>query len=184
MYAKVDKSKYKKVTSYVYAATITGNLLAAVCSQALVSWDLMNYRDLHYLTLGSTALALIVSLFLPSVSKSIYFHNQSEGNYSSSSELFNANNGVTGDLKKPSFKRQKLSTRQKWSNAYRMLWIDFKLAYSNSYVLKWSIWWAVATGGYYQITNYVQALWDVVAEESDSKLYNGAVDATHRLISM
>jgi thiamine transporter 2/3 len=42
-------------------------------------------------------------------------------------------------------------TKIRWKNAYYYLWKDFTFAYTNLYVLKWSLWWALATTGFLQV---------------------------------
>lgn len=102
------------------------------------------------LTLGSVTVALLISFVLPGVEQSIYFYrNDSNSNLGSNygatagGSDSNHNQGVAT--------LQKLSFRQRVKRAYSILWIDFTRAYSNSYVLKWSVWWAIASAGYYQV---------------------------------
>lgn len=52
MYAKVEKNKYQKVTGNARAAILTGRFTASVIAQLLVSFDILNIRELNYLTLG------------------------------------------------------------------------------------------------------------------------------------
>ena len=52
MYAKVDKVHYQKVTGYSRAAILLGNASAGLSSQLLVTFNLINYLQLNYLTLG------------------------------------------------------------------------------------------------------------------------------------
>lgn len=52
MYAKVDKTHYQKVTGNARAAILSGRFIASVVAQLLVSFDVMNWRDLNFLTLG------------------------------------------------------------------------------------------------------------------------------------
>ena len=47
---------------------------------------------------------------------------------------------------------------KKCKKVFRLLWSDFKDAYSNKYLLKWSIWWAFATCGNFQVGNFIQPL--------------------------
>lgn len=61
MYAKVDKSRYQKVTSYARTSTLSGRFLASIIAQILVSFDLMDLRELNYLTFGGKKY-LILSL--------------------------------------------------------------------------------------------------------------------------
>jgi hypothetical protein len=39
----------------------------------------------------------------------------------------------------------------RWKKAHYYLWKDFTSAYTNLYVLKWSLWWALATCGFLQV---------------------------------
>lgn len=52
MYAKVDKENYQKVTGNARAAILAGRFLASLVAQLLVSLEIMNLRDLNYLTLA------------------------------------------------------------------------------------------------------------------------------------
>ena len=47
------------------------------------------------------------------------------------------------------------------------LWQDLKKAYTNPYVVKWSVWVALATCGNFQIGNYIQSLWHAISESKD-----------------
>ena len=52
IYAKVDKKHYPKVTSHTRAAMFAGKLVASISSQLLLSFKVMDYRDLNYITLA------------------------------------------------------------------------------------------------------------------------------------
>lgn len=52
MYAKVEKSRYQKVTGNARAAILSGRFIASVAAQLLVSFEVMNLRELNFLTLG------------------------------------------------------------------------------------------------------------------------------------
>lgn len=52
-YAKVDKVNYQKVTSQTRAAITGGKFFSAVVGQLLVSYEVMDLRELNYITLGS-----------------------------------------------------------------------------------------------------------------------------------
>jgi hypothetical protein len=52
MYAKVDKAKYQKVTGQCRASLLSGRFIASVLAQILVSFDLMNLRDLNKISFG------------------------------------------------------------------------------------------------------------------------------------
>ena len=55
----------------------------------------------------------------------------------------------------------------------------------NGYVLKWSLWWALGTCGHFQVSNYIQPLWETIlpSKGSDVAIFNGAVDAGSTLTS-
>lgn len=73
-----------------------------------------------------------------------------------------------------------------YSNFYP-LWQDFSRSYSSSYVFKWSLWWAVLTGVYIQVTWYSPQLWKVY-EDSDSDrehvIRKGSVEAVTYFVGM
>ena len=80
IYAKVDRDKYKKVTSYTYSAIFFGRFFAGVAAQALVSYNLMDYLELNYISLTCVSIAFCFALMLPSVNQSIYFYrNDKDG---------------------------------------------------------------------------------------------------------
>ncbi|XP_045584777.2 thiamine transporter 2 [Procambarus clarkii] len=173
IYAKVSSKFYQRVTSYTRAALLTGRFMSGVLAQVLTSTHLLNYHTLNYFSLTSVIIAFLIACCLPSVSTSIYFHRQqyvptSEGDSSSS---------LTGN-------QEKESIIAKISKVAGFIWDDFKSAYSNKYLLKWSIWWAFATCGNFQVGNYIQPLWESIAPMNDNEnLYNGAVEAAQTLLS-
>lgn len=149
IYAKVDKVNYKKVTSYTYTAILVGNFVAASLSQLLVSQQWMDYKQLHLLTLGSVSIAAIIACTLPSVQQSIYFYRNESGTGSDISDGSRDTN--QNPSRSQSSTLQTLSIQQRIRRAYLMLWIDCKKAYTNPYVLKWSVWWAIASACFYQV---------------------------------
>lgn len=64
----------------------------------------------------------------------------------------------------------------------RMLFSDFLQCYRNCSLLAWSLWWALATCGYFQIVNYAQALWEKVRPSKDNEIYNGYVETAATLL--
>lgn len=55
-------------------------------------------------------------------------------------------------------------------------------SFKNRYVLKWSIWWALATCGFIQVQSYMQPLWYEIQSGTDYTAYNGATEAGLTLI--
>lgn len=52
IYAKVERSKYQLVTGHTRSAILSGRFTASVVSQLLVSFGLMNYEELNYISFG------------------------------------------------------------------------------------------------------------------------------------
>lgn len=48
----MPKEKYQRVTGYTRASLLTGRFLAGVLAQILISFSLMNVRELNYISFG------------------------------------------------------------------------------------------------------------------------------------
>ena len=73
----------------------------------------------------------------------------------------------------------------KLKDTFSPLWQDFKMCYNNRFLLKWCIWWAIATCGNFQVGNYIQNLWEHIAPSQgnpNAEIYNGAVEAAATLL--
>lgn len=70
----------------------------------------------------------------------------------------------------------------------KQMWKEFLSVYRDWNLLQWSIWWSIATCGYYQIGNYIQNLWELIynnqsgATGSTDNPYYGAVEAASTLL--
>lgn len=53
IYAKVERRRYQQVTGHTRSAILTGRFLAGTTAQLLVSFELMDFRDLNYISFGS-----------------------------------------------------------------------------------------------------------------------------------
>ncbi|XP_067009605.2 thiamine transporter 1 isoform X2 [Anabrus simplex] len=188
IYAQVDQEHYQKVTSNTRTAFLLGRFLSGVVSQILVSSSAMSYYELNFITLASESVATIWAFFLPPVKHSLYFHRGE----SSLAGVDNEAATVHSSVGPPDM----LSRESPKSNgmlhillkAYKYLWQDFKHAFSNWYVVKWSIWWALATCGFLQCITYIQNLWQDIRTEieentgEEQQLYYAAVEAAYTLI--
>lgn len=189
IYAKVDKIHYQQVTSHTRTAFLLGKASAGLSSQLFVDNEVFDYLELNYLTVVGVGLATIVAIILPSVPQSIYFHRQetistntssSNGETPEHTNFSVIHNGFASDgIAKPT---GKASRRQQCKTAFTYLYSDFKHAFTNSYVIKWSIWWAVATCGYLQVTSYAQLLWEDINNQDQVPLKHGYVEFGHSLL--
>lgn len=64
----------------------------------------------------------------------------------------------------------------------RMLSSDFVQCYKCRTLLSWSLWWALATCGYFQVVNYAQVLWEKVRPSQDYEIYNGYIETLSTLL--
>lgn len=156
IYAKVPKEYYSQVTGHTRAAILAGRCFSGILAQLLTSLYLMNYMELNYITFSAIIVATAWSLFLPSVKKSIYFHRTPE--------------------------KELLTSREKYQSAFSLMRTHFLESFRNTYVAKWSVWWALATCGFVQVQTYMQPLWSVINKDSNSVLHNGTVEAVLTLI--
>lgn len=58
----------------------------------------------------------------------------------------------------------------------------FTDSFTNHHVLKWSIWWALATCGFIQVQTYMQPLWAAIQANTNQVLFNGATEAVLTLL--
>ncbi|KAI4464901.1 folate transporter [Holotrichia oblita] len=148
IYAKVSPNYYQQVTSHTRAALLGGKSLSGILAQILISFSLMDFRELNYITFSAIIAAMLWTILLPSVQKSIYFHQTEDNQQEPTSTL---------DFKK----------------AFSIMGKHFVDSYSDKYVLRWSIWWVLATAGYLQVQTYIQALWHELGNYEPG--YNGLV---------
>ncbi|XP_055382527.1 thiamine transporter 1-like [Condylostylus longicornis] len=172
IYAKVDKKYYPKVTSHTRAALLIGKLVASISAQILIYFEWMNYMELNYITLASQSIATIWAIFLPNVTKTIYFHREkSLSNESKESEYGNSIN-----INNMASSTDNIIQSKNEENPFKLIYTHFKNAYTNRYVIQWSIWYAIVLCGYLQVTAYIQTLWKEI-EKDLPIIWNGIVEA-------
>lgn len=149
IYAKVPREYYQLVTSHTRAATLAGKAISGFLAQILISFNIVDYKGLHYITLTAVILATISGIFLPSVGQTVYFH-----------------------------KKHQTTTKSKYRSAFILMIQHFQQIYKNLYVMKWSVWWSLTTCAFIQVTTYIQPLWDEISNDQDTSYYNGVVEAS------
>jgi solute carrier family 19 (thiamine transporter), member 2/3 len=174
IYAKVDKQHYQKVTSHTRAAFQSGKFIAGTLAQTLVYFKWMDYRQLNYLTLATQIMALFWAFSLPSVKNSLYFHRQTDNKQSlvvqACDNEYISSSSAVGTLPindGNDCANKEDDGKNKVVNPFELLWLHFKTAYTNKQVLQWSIWYALAMCGYFQIVSYIQVLWADIVGNSE-----------------
>ena len=76
---QVPKENFKRVSSLTRFSVLMGKFTSGLVSQLLTSFTSVNYRDLNYISLAGVSTAFFLSMWLPSVSCSIYFHRKDDG---------------------------------------------------------------------------------------------------------
>lgn len=208
MYANVDRKHYKQVTSYTHSAMHTGKFLAGLVGQLLLSYHVLDLDRLNYLSFVGVIMFFLTAFFLPEVQRSIYFHPRANSTVSGISHFgavrstgvtFNGvingrNNSTTSTNTAEAMAKKKRSQsiyqrateypfKTQLRRALRASWRDFKIAYFNRYVLRWSLWWSIAFAVYLQIGMYAESLWKEIEDETHEHNFNGAIDASHALLS-
>lgn len=158
IYAKVDNDYYQRVTSHTRSAILAGRAVSSLLGQLLISMNWMDYKQLHYISFGALILATLWSLTLPSVKRTIYFHQT---------------------------QNQRPFTPTKFRNAFVLMRKHLSDFAKNKYILKWAVFWALSTAGFLQVQIYMQPLWTQIGQESDEgdyEVYNGAVEGVATLL--
>lgn len=173
LYAIVSKEHYKKVASFTRASILGGKFVAYLAGQLLVSFDLMDYFQLNIISFSSVIVAFVIAVVLPRASYSEIFHRPK------------AENGVVVGSKDqyPAEKAKTKSCHEQLKAGFIFMWKEVKNNYSSKTVVIWSLWWALASCGSFQVQNYIQNLWEVVSPHKTSgTIYNGAVEAVGTLV--
>ncbi|KAJ7324850.1 hypothetical protein JRQ81_017870 [Phrynocephalus forsythii] len=194
IYSVVNANYYQKVTGYCRSITLVASTMGSLLGQLLVSLAHVPYFYLNAITLTSVSVAFISSYFLPMPQRSMFFHRRSsqDGSDKDSPNVMNQPNYQQNKcIAMPSVNSQNLPEyqlpqiqNQNYSLAVLLhLCKDLKECYTTKKLLYWSVWWALATAGFNQVLNYVQALWDAKAPSQNSDIYNGAVEAIATFLS-
>lgn len=186
MYARVDRTKYQQVTGHVRAAILTGRFSASLLGQLLISFEVMDLRELNYITLGAQAMSLPLGIILPGVGISLYFYSTTNTSPSKPSINEEPLEDVVGTNETDMSSIDKKLTHPakakfSFSRAMDLLWTHFIQGYSNPSVLQSSIWWALAMAGFLMIQSYAQLLWKFIDKDREN-LYNGGVEAILTLL--
>ncbi|CAI2352845.1 unnamed protein product [Caenorhabditis sp. 36 PRJEB53466] len=160
IYVKVPKTEYKSATAFTRAALLVGRFLAYALAQLLIGLNWADYQTLNIISLVAMAFAVILALILPHVPWRDAYQKKLE------------DNGVSGSL-------ETLVNDASYSDYVRLFFLNLRqnllAIYRNPLILKWSIWSALSSCTFYQVTNYTQTLWGTLPEEQNK--YNGITEA-------
>ncbi|XP_071320789.1 thiamine transporter 1 isoform X2 [Trachinotus anak] len=190
IYSVVEPAHYQRVTGYCRSITLFGSAAGSLIGQLLLSVAKAQLLHLVIVTLASAAVAFCAPWFLPMPKRSLFFHKSlaaaEEGQRSSSTPLMEK--GEESDSKVP-LSSQEVSRSCEAGGpgtglveVLRMLFADFLQCYRCRPLLAWSLWWALATCGYFQVINYAQPLWENIHPSQKYEIYNGYVETLSTLL--
>ena len=194
LYAVVPRDYFAKVASFNRAASLAGKFAAYLSAQLTTSFDLLDYFDLNIFSFVSVGIAFLISLVLPRAKYSELFNPQPDIEINVEVVTDNpnpaTNNGAPDAIDDISIAIVE-TTDAPWYACLKggiiYLYLEAKLIYFDKTILIWSIWWAFASCGNFQVGNYVQNLWHILTpyqNDGDKRhLYNGAVEAAGTLFS-
>ncbi|KAE9548127.1 hypothetical protein FO519_008657 [Halicephalobus sp. NKZ332] len=168
IYGKFEKDQYKKITSWSRAAAMAGRTGGYIFAQLLILTHIGNYRTLNTITFYILCVALVSCFLLPRVSWKQIVNNIAV------EQGKKISNKVYAPLP-ISFSEYVLYRLKKLKS-------DFIKTYSNPFILKWSLWWAMAICMSYQVRLYYQTLLGQVQVGDDNPL-NGFVEAIFSFIA-
>ncbi|CAN9498378.1 unnamed protein product [Ophioblennius macclurei] len=189
IYSVVDPAQYQRMTGFCRSATLFGSAAGCLIGQLLLSVAKAELLHLVFITLASASVAFVAPWFLPMPQKSLFFHMTAADEQRSSSQLTtekteDAEVKVPLSAKESLVSRSSKAAKQKGGlvHVLKILSQDFVQCYKSRPLLAWSLWWALATCGYFQIINYAQPLWETVRPSQDYEIYNGYVELLSTLL--
>ncbi|XP_030009105.1 thiamine transporter 1 [Sphaeramia orbicularis] len=187
IYSVVEPAHYQKVTGYCRSITLFGSAVGSLLGQILLSVAKVQLLHLVIITLASAAVAFVAPWFLPMPKRSLFFHKSSgtteEREQSSSKSLMESTEESKSKAPLDNPESCKAGARSSsLMEVLRMLFDDFLQCYRCRPLLAWSLWWALATCGYFQVVNYAQALWETIRPSQDYEIYNGYVETLSTLL--
>lgn len=162
IYVVVDRTMFKRATTVSRAALQAGKFGSYLTAQLIIMLKWGDYYTLNYIATGSLALGFIASLLLPMASWRVAYERRFP-------------------IKDGEMRKEEPSYGIFVKRLVRTLWSDAVSMYSNAFILKWSLWWALASCVDYQVQNYAQTLWGSVQTEDTQ--YNGITEAIVPLIA-
>ncbi|VDM58807.1 unnamed protein product [Angiostrongylus costaricensis] len=170
LYAIVNEKNYRRVTSFVRSAALTGKLLAYSLAQVLISTRTATYLTLNQISLVAVVCVFFIALALPPAkSRSGQCEAQSESLESKTLDERVQEQRATFN--------EDLHNKPRWGMRNYIVNVleSFKIFKNNMVVLKWSLWWALTSCGIFQVYNYIQSLW-IEMQPDPTDVENGLVE--------
>ncbi|KAF7207065.1 thiamine transporter 1 isoform X1 [Nothobranchius furzeri] len=187
IYSVVEPENYKRVTAYCRSVALFGSAAGSLIGQLLFSMAGVELLYLVIITLVSATVAFSAPWFLPMPKRSLFFHKNPRATEDSPSRR-----SCSSQIDKVEDLQSQVSMLSRSSGAgaqnggllevLKMLLKDLVQCYKSRPLLTWSVWWALATCGYFQIINYAQPLWETVRSSPDDSVYNGYVETLSTLL--
>ncbi|XP_074520707.1 thiamine transporter 1 [Halichoeres trimaculatus] len=186
IYSIVEPSHYQRVTGYCRSVTLFGSAAGSLIGQLLLSVAKAQLLHLVIITLASAAVAFLAPWFLPMPRRSLFFHKTSASGEEERPTRSSAAEDAESKVPLNGSTIQRSSGDRNHSrgltDVLRMLFNDFLQCYRCRPLLAWSLWWALATCGYFQVINYAQPLWEKVRPSHEYEIYNGYVETLSTLL--
>ncbi|XP_077466451.1 thiamine transporter 1 [Stigmatopora argus] len=191
IYSVVEPAHYRRVTAYCRCVTLLGSAAGSLMGQLLLTVAQVRLVHLVWATLASAVVAFVPPWFLPMPKQSLFFHKEPDGTTQTQCDyggslIENVDNKAplnNEDLSNASPSFSEVTTRScGLSGVLKMLTVDFLHCYRRGPLLAWSLWWALATCGYFQVLNYAQALWENIRPSTEYDIYNGYVETLSTLL--
>ncbi|XP_061683388.1 thiamine transporter 1-like [Syngnathoides biaculeatus] len=187
IYNVIPHENYQRATGYLRSAMLFGYTFGAGLGQVLVSLAGLDYFDINAITLGTSSVAFLISLWLPRPQRSMFFKG---GETAALPGKTDGPDDTVSDKEEARPGRNEMERHDNAAccrggnlpSAAHLLWRSFRESYSSRHLVYWSLWWALATAGYMQILNYIQLMWDHIAPSATSSVYNGGVEAACSLV--
>ena len=171
IYANVSLEHFQKVSSFIHGAALVGKFSGYLLGQVFFSLDVMDLYYLNVITFVDMCFGFVLSLVLPRAGIPEVLYQQYR-------QVSNESHSETLQENKPS-----VSIYDKLKCFFAFIKQELRGIYSSRSVRTWSIWWALASCGYFQVSTYIQNMWATIAPHRENrKLYNGAVEAAGTLL--
>uniref|UniRef100_A0A3Q2QMP6 Solute carrier family 19 member 2 n=1 Tax=Fundulus heteroclitus TaxID=8078 RepID=A0A3Q2QMP6_FUNHE len=188
IYSVVEPELYQRVTGYCRSVTLFGSAAGSLAGQLLLLWTETELVHLVIFTLASAAVASVAPWFLPMPKRSLFFHKSP-----SAAEEPAAGSGSGAEKLEDSESRASMvSERSRSLGSHQLASARFACRVKKCApplsdrqcrtLLAWSVWWALATCGYFQIINYAQVVWEDIRPSSHHHIYNGYVETLSTLL--